>query len=203
MAGLWLAASLAGVMAGRGLCTYYLLAIVPPLLVLAAALFCEGLDVAPRNRSAAFVVSLVAAVVAMAYENHHDMFTPNAFLAGDYNATREVSAKLVDLGLAPQDRLLVLNRGLSVYTETGALPPSPYFHPTQLLGVFHTPSADPLGEALGANPRFIVVADPEIRHITELAARIDRALAYVHAHYRPAAVVNGAKDSFTVYEYTG
>lgn len=203
VAGLWLVASLVGVMAGRGLCTYYLLAIVPPLLVLAAAFFSHGLEVAPRNRQLAFVLSLMAAALSMIYVDHHDLFSPNAFLAGDFPATRQVSRKLLDLGLTPVDRLLVLNRGLAVYTETGALPPSPYFHPTQLLGIFHTPSPDPLGEALNANPRFIVIADPQVWHITEQRSRIDRALDYVGKHYRAAAAITGARDSYTIYEYVG
>jgi hypothetical protein len=109
----------------------------------------------------------------------------------------------VTLGLAPQDRLLVLNRGLDVYAETGARPPLPYFHPTHLLGLFHTPSPDPLGVSLASNPRFIVIANPNVRHVTELASRYDRVLAYVAAHYRSAAVITGAADSFTIYEFVG
>jgi hypothetical protein len=67
----------------------------------------------------------------------------------------------------------------------------------------HMPVADPLAVALGANPRFVVLADPHIWHITEKRARLDEALAYLHAHYRVAAEVDGAKDSFTLYEYAG
>ena len=42
-----------------------------------------------------------------------------------------------------------------------------------------------------------------MRCIPELASHYNRALAYVAAHYRPAAVVTGAKDSFTICEFVG
>jgi hypothetical protein len=200
---LWLAAAFLGAAASRMLDDYYLLTIVPPLLIIAGALYCHGLEVAPRNRALAFALSFVVATVALMYAGREAIFSPDPVLAGDSDAMREVSAKILALNLAPDDRLLVLNRGLAIYTETGAMPPQPYFHPTHLLASFPTPSADPLGEALNSNPRFVVVANPEIRHVTESRARIDRALAYVGLHYRVAAVVHGAVDTFTLYEFRG
>jgi 4-amino-4-deoxy-L-arabinose transferase-like glycosyltransferase len=203
VAATWLLASFAGAMAGRGLCTYYLLPVVPPLLILAGAYFCHGLDLADRFPVRAFALTAAATIAAIAFVDRENLFTPNAFLAGDYDATRELGTNIRALGPSEDDRLLVLNRGFALYGETGLLPPTPYFHATHLLGAFHTPVADPLGVALAANPRFIVIADPGVWHITERRSQIDRALAYVAAHYRVAAQVNGAKDSFTLYEFRG
>jgi 4-amino-4-deoxy-L-arabinose transferase-like glycosyltransferase len=200
IAAIWLIAAFAGAMAGRGLCTYYLLPVVPPLLILAGAYFCHGLDLADRFPVRAFVLTAAATVAAIAFVDRENLFMPNAFLAGDYDATRQLSRDIRNLDPASDDRLLVLNRGFGVYEETGLLPPAPYFHATHLLGVFHTPVADPLGVALAANPRFIVIADPNVWHITEQKSQLDRALAYVAAHYRVAAEVKGARDSFTLYE---
>jgi hypothetical protein len=42
-----------------------------------------------------------------------------------------------------------------------------------------------------------------VRHITEVAARHDRIAAYLAAHYRPVARIDGARDSFTIYEFVG
>ena len=201
VAGIWLVAAFAGVVAGRAICSYYVLTMVPPLLILAAAFFCHGLEVAPGQQTRAFVLSLVAAAVAIGFADRENLFTPNAFLAGDYDATREVSETIRGLGLGPEDRLLVLNRGFAVYAETGAMPPGPYFHATHLLAVFHTPSPDSLGETLAANPRFVVVANPAIRHGAELRARYRQALDYLARHYRVAGAVTGARDSFTIYEF--
>lgn len=200
---LWLVASVASVAVGRGLVGYYVLATVPPLLILAGAFFCHGLDIAPGRRSAAFVTTLAAAVLVAGVIDRANLFTPSVFLAGDYDAAREVAADIRAHGAGPDDRLLVLNRGFAIYVETGLLPPSPYFHTVHLLGVFPTPSPDPLGASLTANPRFIVIADPSVRHVTELPARIDRALDYVAQHYRVAGTVTGAKDSYTLYEFRG
>jgi hypothetical protein len=201
---IWVAAAFIEVMASLDLNTYYLMTAVPPLLILAAAFFAHGIRVQegrPAGRAA--IVSAIVAMLVLAYVDRTSLFTPNRFLAGDYVATREVGARIRALSTSPNDRLLVLNRGLAVFAETGLLPPAPYFHPTQLLGAMHMPVADPLAVALGANPRFVVLADPHIWHITEKRARLDEALAYLHAHYRVAAEVDGAKDSFTLYEYAG
>lgn len=203
VAGLWLAASFAGVVFSRGLCSYYLLAIVPPLLIVAGALFCHGLDVPPVRLGRAFVVSVLVAAATMIAIDRRDLFAPTAFLAGDYRATEAVSRKLVALGLQPGDHLLVLNRGFAVYLLTGAKPATPYFHPTQLLGVFHTPVADPLAVALAGNARFVVYANPAIRHVTEQPGRLAEAADYLAAHYRQAAVIHGTRDSYIVYQFAG
>jgi hypothetical protein len=199
----WFAVAFLGAVAGLGLSRYYLLTTIPPLIILASAFFCHGNDIADRSQVRAALLVLLVAFASIAYIDHNQLFTPPAFVAGDYDATRELGADIRALNPSPDDRLLVLNRGFAVYAETGLLPPTPVFHAHHLLGVFHTPVADPLGVALAANPRFIVIADPSVWHITERRAQIDRALAYVAQHYRVADQVNGAKDSFTLYEFRG
>lgn len=201
MAATWLAFALASAVFGRLLCDYYLLGIVPPLLILAGAFFCYGLRVAPARRTAVFWLSIVVAAATLMATQHRELFGVDPL-----TVDRVLTAKAVDafhnLGLKPEkDRLLVLNRGLELFTATGMRPPSPYFHTTHLVSAFQTPSPDPLGDALATNPRFIVLADPHIRHITELADRLKRAEDYLAAHYRVAAVVHGAWDSFTIYEF--
>jgi hypothetical protein len=97
-------------------------------------------------------------------------------------------------------RLLVMNRGLPLYLETGLRPPVPVFHPTHLLAVFPTPIADPLGTALAARPRFIVMADASTRLQAELPERYAEAEAYLGQNYRLAARISGVKDSLNLYE---
>jgi hypothetical protein len=202
IAATWLAFSLASAVYGRLLCDYYLLGIVPPLLILAGAFFCYGLRIAPARRSIAFCASIIVAGATLLSTQHRELFGRD-LLAVD----RVLTARAVDafhkLGLKPDDRLLVLNRGLELFTATGLRPPSPYFHTTHLMSAFQTSSPNSLGDALNAHPRFIVLADPSVRHITELPARLKRAQDYLAAHYRIAAVVHGAWDSFTIYEFVG
>ena len=198
----WLAFSFASVVFGRLLCDYYLLSIVPPLLILAGAFFCHGLRIASRQRKNAVLLSIVLGAAMLVLAQHREFFTQDP-----WKVDRLMTARAVDafhrLGLKPDDRLLVLNRGLDLFTATGALPPSPYFHTTHLLSAFQTTSPDPLGMTLAANPRFIVLADPNIRRITELPARLKRAQDYLAAHYRAVAVIHGAWDSLTIYEFVG
>lgn len=201
VAGVWFAVAFAGVVAGRAIGVYYMLAMVPPLLIVAAALYCNGLKVDSSKATRAFALSLAAAMASLFALDRDSLFMPDAFLAGDYFASRELSQKLLDLGSTPADRLLVVNRGYSAYVDTGMMPPGPYFHATHLLGVFHTPVEDPLGQALEADPRFIVLADPVHHHATELESRYDRVLDYVAGHYRLAGFVQGSKDSFSIYEF--
>lgn len=200
LAGVWLVFSFASAVFGRLLCDYYLLGIVPPLLILAGAFFCHGLRIAPARRGIAFAASILVAGATLLATQHRKLFDSDPL-----TVDRVLTARAVDafhkLGAEPDDRLLVLNRGLELFTATGLLPPSPYFHPTHLMSSFDTPSPDPLGEALEAHPHFIVLADPRIRPITQLPARMKRAEDYLAAHYRAAAVVHGAWDTFTIYEF--
>ena len=68
------------------------------------------------------------------------------------------------------------------------------------MAVFTTPDPDPLGTALASRPRFIVLADPERRLQAELPERYAVAEAWLDAHYRHLATVNGVQDSLTLYE---
>ena len=145
---------------------------------------------------------MVVAAAMLVLTQHRELLTRDPWKIDHPMAERAAEA-LHDLGLKPDDRLLVLNRGLDLYTATGARPPSPYFHPTHLLAVFETPSPDPLGAALAANPRFVVLADPRVRRVIVLPERLDRARAYLARHYRPAALVHGTWDSLTIYEFAG
>jgi hypothetical protein len=202
IATVWLVASLASAVFGRLLCDYYLLGIVPPLLILAGAFFCHGLHMPPARRNIAFGVSIAVAAVTLMGTQHRELFGRDPLLV-DRVLTAKTVAAFHDLGFKTGDSLLVLNRGLELFTALGARPPSPYFHTTHLISAFQTPSADPLGDALATHPRFIVLADPAIRHISELPDHMKRARDYLATHYRPAAVVHGAWDSFTIYEFTG
>lgn len=196
----WLAASFASAVYGRLICDYYLLGIVPPLLILAGAFFAYGMRVGPSRRDLAFVLSIVAATLTLAATQHRELFGRDP-LAVDHTLTARAVDAFRELGMTPDDRLLVLNRGLELFSATGARPPSPYFHTTHLISAFKTPEPDPLGHALGANPRFVVLADPSVRHLMELPERLAQAETYLAAHYRVAAEVSGDWDSFTIYEY--
>lgn len=200
---LWLIAAFAGVVAGRAICSYYLLTMVPPLLILAGAFFSYGLDVPDSERGRAFIVSVVAAAACLVLVDRDMRDSFQNVMFGDYGANRRISQAIIERAPEAGDRLLVVNRGYASYVETGLRPPTPYFHATHLLGYFNTASPDPLGEALAANPRFVIMADPAVRHVTELPERIDRAVAYIARHYRPVAVEQGAVDRFTLYEFAG
>ena len=152
------------------------------------------------RRNLAFGISIAVAVVTLLGTQHRELFGRDP-LAVDHALTAKAVEAFHGLGLIPDDRLLVLNRGLELFTATGARPPSPYFHTTHLVSAFETRSADPLGEALALHPRFVVIADPTVRHITELPSRVEQAEAYLAAHYRVAAEVSGDWDTFTIYEY--
>ena len=196
----WLAFSFAGAVYGRMLYAYYLLGIVPPLVILAGAFFCHGLRLPPSRQVAAIALSAVVGMATLAYTQYGDLFRRTPF-ATDRVLVAKAADVLRHLGMTPADRLLVFNREQALYTATQALPPEPYFHPTHLLSDFPTPVPDALGTALGSHPRFIAVADVHRARITTLPARLDRGLAYLAAHYRVAAVVHGAWDSFTIYEF--
>ncbi|MBN8996661.1 MAG: glycosyltransferase family 39 protein [Rhizobiales bacterium] len=196
---LWLGFAFAGVVNGRLLVDYYLLAIVPPLLILAAAYCCHGIDVAPARAGRMAAGLAVAAVATFAIAERQTLFEFAAFRERDAAIERMAGAIRA---LSPQagDRLLVLSRDLALYVETGLNPPVPVFHPTHLMAVFPTPAADPLGTALGALPRFVVIGDVSARHSAELPERYAEAEAWLGTHYRPAATIDTGGETLRLYE---
>ncbi len=196
----WLGFSFVGVVFGRLLVDYYLLAIVPPLLILSGAFFSYGLRLASERQHLVFWLSLVVGTATLAYTDHRALFGHEP-LSYDGDLVARTAESIRDLGLTENDRLLVLNRGLALHVATGARPPTAYFHGTHLMSPFRTPVDNPLSVSLAANPRFIVLADPTNRLVAELPERYQQALDYLAAHYRVAAVQQGRDDAFTVYEF--
>ena len=198
-AGLWLIAGMVEVVVGRALCTYYLLSLVPPLLILTAVVLSHGLDIPESRKTLAWLGIAVIAMAAPLVIEREALFSMEGTLT-DYAGTQAVAQKLRDLGLRPEDRILVLNRGYDIYLETGAEPPTRYIHSTHTMTVFHTPSKDALGENLAAKPRYIIVANPSLRALDESEALYERAFADIHRAYRPAGEIRGKLDSFTIYQ---
>ena len=196
----WLAFALASAAFGRLISTYYLLAIVPPLLILSGAFFCYGLTAIGVERTAVFALLIVLAGAALIGGESRKLFATHPWIHDGALIARTTEA-IGRLGPKHDDRLLVLTRGLPLYVTTGLRPPTPYFHGTHLMTAFHTPVADPLMVSLAAHPRFIVYADPERPLIATLPQRYREARDYLAAHYRAAAVETGIKDRFTVYEF--
>ena len=200
LAGVWLAFAFASAVFGRLLVDYYLMGIVPPLLILAGAFFCHGLYMLPARQQLVFWLSLVVATATLGFTQHRELLT-RLPLAYDSDLVARTAVDLRDLGMTADDRLLVLNRGMALYLATRGYPPTAFFHGKHLMTNFPTSVNNPLALSLSANPRFIVFADPAQRMIAKLPQRYRLAFQYLAAHYRTAAIEKGRDDTFTVYEF--
>ena len=196
----WLAFSLASAVSGRLLATYYLLATVPPLLILSGAFFCYGLRTIRAERGVTLAVLILLAGATLIAGEYRKLSDVDPWVH-DGELVARTTDTIRGLGFTADDRLLVLTRGLPLYVTTGLRPPTAYFHGTHLMTAFPTPVENPLTVSLAANPRFIVLADPARPLLAGLPERQRQALDYLAAHYRVAAVEKGRKDSFTVYEF--
>ena len=74
IAATWLGFSLASAVCSRLLSAYYLLAIVPPLLILGGAFFCFGLHLVPARRHIAFFASIIVAGATLIGVEHRKLF---------------------------------------------------------------------------------------------------------------------------------
>ncbi|HVY20374.1 MAG TPA: glycosyltransferase family 39 protein [Bauldia sp.] len=196
----WLAFALASVVFSRALASYYLLATIPPLLILSGAFFCYGFSAVRIDRPATLIAPMLLAIATLLGVERGKLFHVDPWIYDGQLVARTTEA-IRTLGPAPDDRLLVLTRGLPLYVTTGLRPPTPYFHGTHLMTVFPTPVDNPLAVSLAANPRFIVLANPERLLNAGSPQRQRQALDYLAAHYRVAAVENGQVDTYSVYEF--
>lgn len=92
----------------------------------------------------------------------------------------------------------MLNRGYHIYLASGGWPPGRYFHAINLLGLFHAPSADPLGETLAGRPDCIVLAGPRVRYAREHSDAFSRIVRTPEADYIPEGSANGDCGRFLV-----
>jgi hypothetical protein len=199
-ASVWLAAAAADVLAARTMFPYYLLAAVPPLLLLSSAFAAHGFSGTPSQTRRAKIILAALMVTCPLVMDRVDLFSSGPNGSEDRLGAEQTAAKLKALHLKPDDHVLVLNRGLLIYVAAHASPPTPYFHPKHLLCAFSTPSADPLGEALAARPRFVIVANTRIYRLCEQPARFRMTEDVLKSHYRLAAKARGTWDEFSIYQ---
>ena len=159
--GAWAAGALAGVLAGRGMCDFYMLAVLPPFCLLAGAFIQHGVALSRAKgalrlaRAVAFTSVMVFFTIVISYMSQFD---------DDGAPAQEAAAAMQGAGLRKGDRILVADRDLSVYLASGANPPTPIFHPIQLLCNFaFEGAANAFEDSLKSRPAFIVVADPPYR----------------------------------------
>ncbi len=197
LAVVWLIASLLDVMSAKSMFPYYILATMPPLLLLSGLFVTRALEAKQPLRW-----QLVFTLLAIGWPLAADRATlfsigPNG--SEDRLAALRVAEKVKALGL-PSDRLLVINRGLLVYVAAQARPPAAYFHPKHLLCEFPVGNANPLRAALAARPRFVVLADPSMVRPCEKPERLAKAHAILKANYEVVETMRGSWDTYALYQ---
>ena len=154
----WAAAALAGVLFGRAMCDFYMLAALPPLCLLSGVFLEHGIArsrakrALPLARTVAFASVTIFFATVVCYMPYN---------SADSTAADQAATAMRKAGLRKGDRIFVADRDLSVYLASGANPPAPVFHPLQLLCDFaFEKAATAFEDSLNSRPAYIVVADP-------------------------------------------
>lgn len=174
----WTLVSLSGVLALRAVCAFYMLAVLPPLCLMAGALVDHGVGLFRVKSARAVMRAAVFASVALFVAN---TVRWACFDAVNIAFASEAADAMQAAGLRKEDRILVIDRDLGVYLTSGANPPLPIFNPMHLLCDFPFESAaDAMADSLASRPAFIVVSDPDYKigcEKTERRALVKSALA--------------------------
>ena len=190
----WLAGEAAGIIATRSMYDHYFLALVPPLALLTGITLWHLFDV-PHGRR----VFVAASVLALALAWPPLFEWRGLAHRSDFAAAAAVGDRLTEAGVAPDGRILVVDRGLLVHLLSGRAVASRYFHPQHLLCSFPAPDADPLAVALSGRPGAIVVADTRHGMVCERDDRWAELLTAIGAGYCLAGHVPGEADDFDIY----
>ena len=197
---IWVVSAAVGCIAGQSALRYYGSNLIAPLLILSGACI---LSVAPAKawpRTVAIAGATLATLACVVFVERQGLGLGRQAPGDDYSAARVTAAELERLGYSTSDSLLVPDRGLYVYLETGTVPRGRYFHPMHLTCDFPTPERSPLVSALAARPRFVVMSDP-FRHLNCENPRYRALLdATLKADYRLAGVATGRWSRSLIYE---
>jgi hypothetical protein len=165
----WAAGALTGVLMGRAMCDFYMLAALPPFCLLSGMFLEHGIAhsrakmMLPLARTTAFASVMIFFMTVVGCLSYN---------AADSSAAGEAATAMRRAGLRKGGRILVVDRDLSIYLASGANPPTPIFHPIQLLCDFvFEGAATALADSLKNRPSFIVVADPAYRLACERPER--------------------------------
>jgi 4-amino-4-deoxy-L-arabinose transferase-like glycosyltransferase len=154
----WAAGALVGVLAGKAMCDFYMLAALPPFCLLSGAFLEHGIAHSRAKRALRLARTAAFASVTIFFVT---IICCLSYTKADSMAADEAAAVMRSLGLRKGDRILVVDRDLSVYLASGANPAAPIFHPLQLLCDFiFKDAATALADSLKSRPAFVVVADP-------------------------------------------
>jgi hypothetical protein len=154
----WAAGALAGVLAGKAMCDFYMLAALPPFCLLSGVFLEHGIAHSRAKRALLFARIAAFASVMIFFVT---LVSCLSYTTADSMAADEAAIVIRSVGLRKGDRILVVDRDLSVYLASGANPAGPIFHPLQLLCDFiFKDAATALADSLKSRPAFVVVADP-------------------------------------------
>ena len=156
--GAWAAGALVGVLAAKAMCDFYMLAALPPFC-LSSGVFLEHGIAHSRARRALRLARTAAFASVMIF--FVTVVSCLSYTTADSMAADAAATVMRSVGLRKGDRILVVDRDLSVYLASGANPAGAIFHPLQLLCDFtFKDAATALADSLKSRPPFVVVADP-------------------------------------------
>jgi len=189
---IWLIGEAAGIVATRSLYEYYFTALLPPLtLVAAIAIY----HLVGRRHPPPLPMTLAALAVTLAWPILIDRgsIAPGLDTEAAAGAARQLAAS----GVAPDGRILVLDRDILVYLYADRQPASRYIGTQHMLCSFSTPDADPLAVTLAARPSAVVLA-----RLDQMCLRDDRKaelMAALAANYCHAGRAAGPSDAFDIF----
>jgi 4-amino-4-deoxy-L-arabinose transferase-like glycosyltransferase len=199
----WTAAALLGVIAGRAMCEFYALTVLQPLCLAAGAYAQYALGSLPNPRRQWIAGLAMVAVVAFYSVSS---VAPLVFAGGSGLRAAEAAAALMrQAGQCAGDRIMVVDRDVILYLAAGADPPTPVFHPLQLLCEFpFAGAAAAVSDSLDRRPAFVAVADPALLLDCEMPGRRPMLEARLARDYRllgrfSSTVTSFKPGSFAVY----
>lgn len=193
---LWFALASLSVVAQRAIAITYLGPTLAPGLLLAGLCIVKA---TPELNPIPAALRLVALGLA-------SLATALAIPGNDLSVRQEsralaaAAAAIRASGPTSRDALYVVNRGAWLYGELELAPPTKYFYPGHTLCDFQQQGPGLLAEILGAEPRYLVVAERRIHYVCERRDRWALVDAALKQSYRRIAHAAGDVDSYDVYE---
>lgn len=197
---IWLLLSSLGMLSVLLIQNWYAFPLIAPLVLLSGIFIEQCLNIKGRGEFIKKIAVVLFVIGTSLFVDRESLQTDGLGAAPDALAAKRATEKLIEFGMRKGDSIFVPIRGQGIYVLSGNYPDAKYLNAIHLVCEFSAPEQDPLGQALGSRPKYIVLSDINVYYGCTSQSKVDRLLTELKNNYQKLGSVHGTWDTMELYK---